>query len=162
VILEHRTPEGQTFYTLYGHLGLETLAGLRVGQTIAAGQQLGSIGSPEGNGNWTPHVHFQLIVDLLNLDCQFPRVALSSQREVWLSLSPDPNLIVGVPREHFLPPEPTKSETLTVRCRRLGRNLSVAYRDPLKIVRGWMQYLFDHEGRRYLDAYNNVPHVGHC
>ncbi|HKB36364.1 MAG TPA: aminotransferase class III-fold pyridoxal phosphate-dependent enzyme, partial [Gemmataceae bacterium] len=41
-------------------------------------------------------------------------------------------------------------------------NLSVAYRHPVKIVRGWMQYLFDDEGRRYLDAYNNVPHVGHC
>ena len=48
------------------------------------------------------------------------------------------------------------------RRRRLGRNLSLAYRKPLKIVRGWMQYLFDDEGRRYLDAYNNVPHVGHC
>ena len=44
----------------------------------------------------------------------------------------------------------------------LGRNLSVAYERPLNIVRGSMQYLFDDEGRRYLDAYNNVAHVGHC
>ena len=44
----------------------------------------------------------------------------------------------------------------------LGRNLSVAYEKPLNIVRGEMQYLFDDEGRRYLDAYNNVAHVGHC
>jgi 4-aminobutyrate aminotransferase-like enzyme len=44
----------------------------------------------------------------------------------------------------------------------LGRNLSVAYERPLNIVRGSMQYLFDAEGRRYLDAYNNVAHVGHC
>jgi len=44
----------------------------------------------------------------------------------------------------------------------LGRNLSVAYQRPLHIVRGEMQYLFDEEGRRYLDAYNNVAHVGHC
>src|SRR5689334_124030 len=44
----------------------------------------------------------------------------------------------------------------------LGRNLSVAYEKPLHIVRGEMQYLFDEEGRRYLDAYNNVAHVGHC
>jgi 4-aminobutyrate aminotransferase-like enzyme len=40
--------------------------------------------------------------------------------------------------------------------------LSIAYQEPVKIVRGWMQYLYDEEGRRYLDAYNNVPHVGHC
>ena len=48
------------------------------------------------------------------------------------------------------------------RQRLLGRNLSVAYEKPLNIVRGSMQYLFDAEGRRYLDAYNNVAHVGHC
>ena len=44
----------------------------------------------------------------------------------------------------------------------LGRNLSVAYEKPLHIVRGAMQYLYDDEGRQYLDAYNNVAHVGHC
>ena len=44
----------------------------------------------------------------------------------------------------------------------LGRNLSVAYEKPLHIVRGEMQYLYDDEGRQYLDAYNNVAHVGHC
>ncbi|HEY2963809.1 MAG TPA: aminotransferase class III-fold pyridoxal phosphate-dependent enzyme [Pyrinomonadaceae bacterium] len=56
----------------------------------------------------------------------------------------------------------TKKDTLAARRRLLGRNLSVAYRNPVKIVRGEMQYLFDDEGRRYLDAYNNVAHVGHC
>ena len=55
----------------------------------------------------------------------------------------------------------TPEETLAARTRVVGRNLSVAYRRPLKIVRGWMQYLYDHTGRQYLDAYNNVPHVGH-
>ncbi len=55
-----------------------------------------------------------------------------------------------------------KQATLEARRKLLGRNLSVAYRDPVKIVRGEMQYLYDDEGRRYLDAYNNVAHVGHC
>ncbi len=57
---------------------------------------------------------------------------------------------------------PTKAETLAARRRVLGPNLGLAYKEPLKIVRGWMQYLYDEKGRRYLDAYNNVPHVGHC
>ena len=52
--------------------------------------------------------------------------------------------------------------TLEARRRLLGRNLSIAYDNPLKIVRGSMQYLYDDEGRQYLDAYNNVAHVGHC
>jgi 4-aminobutyrate aminotransferase-like enzyme len=55
-----------------------------------------------------------------------------------------------------------KKDLVKERQRLLGRNLSVAYERPLNIVRGSMQYLFDDEGRRYLDAYNNVAHVGHC
>src|ERR1044072_2556350 len=51
---------------------------------------------------------------------------------------------------------------MEARRRLLGGNLSVAYREPLHIVRGYKQYLYDDEGRRYLDAYNNVAHVGHC
>src|SRR6266852_4285956 len=57
---------------------------------------------------------------------------------------------------------PTKAETLAARKRLLGRNLSIAYNNPVKIVRGSMQYLYDEKDREYLDAYNNVAHVGHC
>ena len=53
-------------------------------------------------------------------------------------------------------------EILAVRRRLVGGNVSVGYRRPVHVVRGSMQYLFDETGRRYLDAYNNVPHVGHC
>ncbi len=59
-------------------------------------------------------------------------------------------------------PVSDKADTLAARKRLLGRNLSIAYKDPIKIVRGWMQYLYDDEGRQYTDAYNNVAHVGHC
>ena len=55
----------------------------------------------------------------------------------------------------------TIEETLAARRRVIGPNLSVSYRRPVKIVRGFMQHLFDQGGRKYLDAYNNVPHVGH-
>lgn len=47
------------------------------------------------------------------------------------------------------------------RAARLGANLSLSYASPLHIVRGWKQYLYDADGREYLDAYNNVVHVGH-
>jgi len=56
----------------------------------------------------------------------------------------------------------TKAETLARRRQLLGSNLSIAYENPVKLVRGSMQYLYDDEGREYLDAYNNVAHVGHC
>ena len=51
---------------------------------------------------------------------------------------------------------------IETRRRLLGRNLSIAYENPVNIVRGSMQYLYDAEGQRYLDGYNNVAHVGHC
>jgi 4-aminobutyrate aminotransferase-like enzyme len=44
----------------------------------------------------------------------------------------------------------------------MGRSLSLSYRRPLHIVRGAMQHLLDADGRRYLDAVNNVAHVGHA
>jgi 4-aminobutyrate aminotransferase-like enzyme/Ser/Thr protein kinase RdoA (MazF antagonist) len=162
IILKHQTPGGHKFHTLYGHLSAESLEGLTVGKWVAKGEKIASLGSPSENGGWTPHLHFQIITDLLDFDCDFPGVCRASQRGVWRDFSPDPNLILGIPEDRFPAREPNKAETQAARHRRLGRNLSVAYREPVKIVRGWMQYLFDDEGRRYLDAYNNVPHVGHC
>ena len=53
-------------------------------------------------------------------------------------------------------------EILAARRRAIGRNVSIGYRRPVHVVRGAMQYLFDETGRRYIDGYNNVPHVGHC
>src|SRR5262249_45662779 len=69
---------------------------------------------------------------------------------------------VGILTSAFPAAQPAKSVTLAERRARLGGNLSTAYRDPVKAVRGGMQYLYDETGRRYVDAYNNVPHVGHC
>jgi len=48
------------------------------------------------------------------------------------------------------------------RYRVLGRNSPLFYDKPLHLVRGEGVWLFDADGKRYLDAYNNVPHVGHC
>ncbi len=57
---------------------------------------------------------------------------------------------------------PGPEEALAARRRHLGPSLSISYREPLQIVRGWMQYLFDRHGRPYTDGVNNVCHVGHC
>jgi 4-aminobutyrate aminotransferase-like enzyme len=48
------------------------------------------------------------------------------------------------------------------RYRVLGRNSPLFYEKPLHLVRGEGVWVYDADGRRYLDAYNNVPHVGHC
>ncbi|MBW7883124.1 MAG: aminotransferase class III-fold pyridoxal phosphate-dependent enzyme [Caldilineaceae bacterium] len=162
VILRHSTDTGLPFYTLYGHLTRESLDGLREGQTIGAGEPFAAVGAPPTNGDWTPHLHLQIITDLLELGSDFPGVGAPSQRDLWLNLSPDPNLLLGIPAERFPDPSPSLEATLAERRARLGRNLSISYRKPLKIVRGLAQYLYDDRGRAYLDGINNVAHVGHC
>jgi len=162
IVLRHATDDGAEFFTLYGHLSRESLTGLAIGRTVAAGERIATLGEPAVNGGWTPHLHLQVITDLLGLDTDFPGVAAPSQRATWVALCPDPNLITRVPLSRFPAKPPTKQQTLAARAASIGGNLSIAYRDPVKIVRGWKQYLYDDEGRRYIDAYNNVPHVGHC
>ena len=54
------------------------------------------------------------------------------------------------------------NEILDLRSKHLGPSLSIAYDEPLHIVRGAGQYLFDAKGNRYLDCVNNIQHVGHC
>jgi 4-aminobutyrate aminotransferase-like enzyme len=56
----------------------------------------------------------------------------------------------------------TAAEILAARRARLGPSLSLAYRTPLHIVRGEGAYLYDADGRSYLDCVNNVAHVGHA
>lgn len=51
---------------------------------------------------------------------------------------------------------------LARRERLLGRNVSTFYEEPVHLVRGEGVWLYDADGRKYLDCYNNVPHVGHC
>lgn len=162
IIIEHETSSGEAFHTLYGHLSEDSLNGLSIGRKVEAGERIGFLGDATVNGGWTPHLHFQVMLDLLGLGVDFPGVCQASERAVWRGLSPDPNLILGIPKDMLPRPEPTKAETLEVRRRRLGRNLSIGYREPVKVIRGWKQYLFDETGRQYIDAYNNVPHVGHC
>ena len=161
VILRHVTGDGEEFFTLYGHLTRETLRDLKPGQAIACGEIFARVGTLHENGGWPPHLHFQMILDLLDRGAEFAGVARASERSVWTSLSPDPNLLLGIPAEKIPPVDSPAQEALSRRRKLLGGNLSVSYHEPLKIVRGWRQHLYDETGRAYLDVYNNVPLVGH-
>jgi 4-aminobutyrate aminotransferase-like enzyme/Ser/Thr protein kinase RdoA (MazF antagonist) len=161
VILKHDAGDAGVFFTLYGHLDKESLARLKIGQRLARGEKFARLGGSQENGGWPPHLHFQIILDLLELGADFPGVAYASQRALWTCLSPDPNLLVGIPKNRFPTQDHTLHETVTTRRELLGKNLSISYDKPLKIVRGWMQHLYDESGRAFLDFYNNVPLLGH-
>ncbi len=88
IILQHEL-ERITFYTLYGHLSRTSLSDLYKGKKIAAGAKLGEIGPYPENGDWPPHLHFQIITDMRGLEGDFPGVAAPSQRDYYLSICPD-------------------------------------------------------------------------
>lgn len=96
IILEHHL-ENQLFYSLYGHLSAESLEELYEGKPIEKGQLIATFGQFPINGDWPPHLHFQLITDLLGLKGDFPGVCTLRERERFLQLCPDPNLILGIP-----------------------------------------------------------------
>jgi 4-aminobutyrate aminotransferase-like enzyme/Ser/Thr protein kinase RdoA (MazF antagonist) len=160
ILLEHETEEGDRFHTLYGHLSLDSLEGLERGRAIAQGETIARVGTYPVNGNWPPHLHFQIVLDLLDEEGDFPGVAAPSDLELWLGLSPDPGRLLGLPAAARAPRG--DAEDLRQRRReRLSGNLSLSYDEPLHIARGYGAFLFDSEGRPYLDMVNNVCHVGH-
>lgn len=157
VILEHDGPDGP-FWTLYGHLERASVEELEVGSKVAAGDIIARIGPYPENGDWPPHLHFQIVTDLLGREGEFPGVALPRERSVWASFSPDPNLVLRLPGETTY----VEPDDLAERREELfGSNLSLSYDRPLHIVRGIGSYLYDPLGRGYLDCVNNVAHVGH-
>lgn len=57
----------------------------------------------------------------------------------------------------------TKSETINLRNKHVDKCVELFFKDePLKIVKGDGQYMYDDGGNKYLDCINNVAHVGHC
>ena len=96
VILRHALA-GTVFYSLYGHLARAEWQGLRVGQALEKGEAFATVGPPPENGDWPPHLHFQLITDMQGRQGDFPGVARPSERAYWADLCPDPNLVLGCP-----------------------------------------------------------------
>jgi len=96
VILRHKL-DGIEFRTLYGHLSRSSLDRLEPGDTLAAGDPVGEVGDLQENGSWPPHLHFQIITETLSEEVDYPGVAAPSERERYLELCPDPNLILGIP-----------------------------------------------------------------
>jgi 4-aminobutyrate aminotransferase-like enzyme/Ser/Thr protein kinase RdoA (MazF antagonist)/murein DD-endopeptidase MepM/ murein hydrolase activator NlpD len=162
IILKHAPEGGPTFYTLYGHLTEESLEGSEVGSPVERGQEIAQLGDFPENGDWPPHLHFQVITDLLDEEGTFPGVALPSQQNVWLSMSPDPSIMLALPPGSAFEPPTPRHEIKALRREHLASSLTLTYDEPLHVVRGWKQHLIDADGQAYLDAVNNVCHVGHC
>ena len=158
--------ERNCFYTLYGHLDPGSISSLTPGASVAAGEKVGRMGAEAVNGEWPPHLHFQIILDLLSEQDTFFGVASHQHCRVWRSICPDPGPLLGIPKDRttsgFSDAKRSPERIEQQRRQSLSPSLSLSYREPLLMARGVGQYLYDYSGRQFLDAVNNVPHVGHC
>lgn len=159
IIIKHTFDTTKYFYCLYGHLSATSLE-LKVGQQIKKGGRIGWIGGSHENGTWAPHLHFQLMLDLLGNTVDFLGVARPSELSLWSSICPNPNVFFQL--ENLKPTATDSNEDLiSYRKQHLGKGLSLQYKTPIKMVRGDGVYLLDQYGQKYLDTVNNVAHVGH-
>jgi murein DD-endopeptidase MepM/ murein hydrolase activator NlpD len=95
IILQHQL-DTVVFYTLYGHLALKDIAGLKVGHFITRGQPFAHFGNSFENGNWPPHLHFQIIEDIERKEGDYPGVCKVSEKEKYQRNCPDADLILNM------------------------------------------------------------------
>ncbi len=162
IILEHDIPcSDAKFRTLYGHLSKASTQALQVGQKLEPGAQFAELGAEHENGGWPPHLHLQMGIETgENLD--WIGVAYPDELAAWRDVFPNPAALLNIADDKAGCNITPMHSIATRRAAHVTPNLSLTYDTPLHMVRGRMQFLFDAEGRCYLDAYNNVPHVGHC
>ncbi len=93
IILRHRHDDFE-FQTLYGHLSEASLAGLHDGKVISAGDKLAEFGPRSVNGNWPPHLHFQLIENMQGYRGDYPGVVRPAELAFFRQNCPDPMALI--------------------------------------------------------------------
>lgn len=95
LILKHKF-EGITFYTLYGHLSLISLSKIQLGDKITKGQQIATLGTAEVNGDYPPHLHFQVIKDIEDYSGDYPGVSSQKDLEFYKTNCPNPEILLNI------------------------------------------------------------------
>jgi murein DD-endopeptidase MepM/ murein hydrolase activator NlpD len=95
IILKH-TIQNQTFYTLYGHLSVESIENIEIGTVFKKGQTLATLGDASVNGGYSPHLHFQIIKDIEDNFSDYPGVCSKKTLNYYLDNCPDPNLLLKI------------------------------------------------------------------
>ena len=95
IILEHQIADFK-FHTLYGHLSEVSLEGKKVGDAIQKGQQIATLGLPPINGDYAPHLHFQIILDMEGKFGDYPGVCSEKKLPFYKENCPDPNWLLKI------------------------------------------------------------------
>ncbi|QEC58560.1 peptidoglycan DD-metalloendopeptidase family protein [Flavisolibacter ginsenosidimutans] len=97
IILTHNL-DGETFHTLYGHLSLNSIKNLHEGDLVKKGDVFCEFGIPFENGQWPPHLHFQIIKDMQGMKGDYPGVCALSEREKYLSNCLNADIVLNMMR----------------------------------------------------------------
>lgn len=95
IIIQHQL-EDSIFHTLYGHLSEESLKGKQVGEIVEPGEQIGNLGLAPINGDYAPHLHFQIIKDMENKVGDYPGVCSATRLNHYTTNCPDPNVLLKI------------------------------------------------------------------
>jgi murein DD-endopeptidase MepM/ murein hydrolase activator NlpD len=93
IILKHQI-QVEVFYTLYGHLSKSSIENLNKGDVFLQGNIIGFLGDSSVNGDYAPHLHFQIIKDLEGNSGDYPGVSSEENIEFYSSNCLNPNLLL--------------------------------------------------------------------
>ena len=94
IILKHQL-EKTIFYTLYGHLSIQSIRNIQIGDIVLQGDEIAQLGDSKINGDYAPHLHFQIIKDLQNNFGDYPGVCSLNQLDFYKENCPNPLLLLG-------------------------------------------------------------------
>jgi murein DD-endopeptidase MepM/ murein hydrolase activator NlpD len=95
IILKH-TFKSEIFYTLYGHLSVESIEDIEIGTFFKKGQQLATLGNSSVNGGYSPHLHFQIIKNIGDNSSDYPGVCSKKDLDYYLENCPNPNVLLKI------------------------------------------------------------------
>ncbi|WP_299251583.1 peptidoglycan DD-metalloendopeptidase family protein [uncultured Lacinutrix sp.] len=95
IILKHEL-EGFVFYTLYGHLSRESLTSIKVGEKVSEGQTIAYLGKAEVNGDYAPHLHFQIIINIQDKVGDYPGVSSLIDLDFYKENTVNPEAVLGL------------------------------------------------------------------
>jgi len=95
LILLHQL-DGIAFYSLYGHISLNDINNIQAGEYVSRGEEVAHFGKPTENGNWPPHLHFQIINDIELNKGDYPGVCAYGEKDKYLANCPDPDLVLNM------------------------------------------------------------------
>jgi len=159
VVLRHDTAMG-VFFTHWNHLAPGNQQ-LEKNTKIARGEAFAVIANGAQNDGWVPHFFLQMSFVALE-EAAWYHAASGDDQNFSQFLFPNPSCLLDLDAQQVTFKPPSQLALHEFRQNHFSANLKLSYRQPVMFVRGWRHHLFDQWGRPYLDAYNNVPHVGHA